>query len=75
MNLMIGQFADVVAEHNSTVEVYLVNGEWKIRSVIGGLVVNLASQRKQERIFKSLDTAVQYAASNLHCYDAKVIWK
>lgn len=75
MNLMISQFADVVAEHNSTVEVYLANGEWKIRSVIGGLVVNLASQRKQERVFKSLDTAIQYAASKLYCYDAKVIWK
>jgi sRNA-binding regulator protein Hfq len=75
MNLMISQFAEIVAKQKSTVEVYLVDGEWKIRSVIGGLVVNLASQRRQRRVFKSLDTAIQYAASNLHCYEAKVIWK
>lgn len=75
MNLMISQFAELVAKQNSTVEVYLANGGWKIRTVIGDLVVNLASQRRQERIFKSLDTAIQYAASHLHCYEAKVIWK
>lgn len=75
MNLMISQFASVVAEHESTVEVYLADGGWKVRSSIGDVVVNLSSQRRQERSFKSLDTAIQYAASNLHCYDVKVTWK
>ena len=75
MNLMISQFAETVAKHSSTVEIYLANDEWKIRTVIGDLVINLASQRKRERVFKSLDTAIQYAASNLYCYEAKVVWK
>ena len=75
MNLMISQFAKAVSDNKSTVIVYLDGNEWKFKSSIGGVDIFLSSQRKDQRSFKSLDTAIQYAASNLYSYDVIVSWK
>ena len=75
MNLMIGQFAKAVSDNKSKVIVYLDGSEWKFKSSIGGVDIFLSSQRKDQRSFKSLDTAIQYASSNLYSYDVIVSWK